>query len=123
MLPSWNIRPEKLDAKIVDGGDNKRAVQEVVLLFAGSLSDQQTAVARCAMQKAMFMDACGFVLGTHRIIGAQLPEFQGLAHMLMDAATDLNQAAERSLRARGCQCRAKPRSRCQEGHKCAPGSN
>src|SRR5713101_8292319 len=100
MLPSWNIRPEKLDTKIIDGGDNERTVQEVVLLFAGCLSDQQTAVACCAMKKAMFMGACRFVLGTDRIIGAQLPEFQCLAHMLMDAATDLNQAAERAFRAR-----------------------
>ena len=53
------------------------------------------------MQEPTLMWIGWIVLGTHRIVGTQFAQLQGIANMLMDSATNLDQSAERAFRVRG----------------------
>ena len=71
----------------------------------------------------MFVRALGFVLGTNRVVGAQVAEFQGCLNVFVDAASHLDQAAERPFGVRSCPCRATVRIQCWPGRRYARGSN
>ena len=89
--------PEKLDSKVIDGPDDESAVEEIVLLLAGCLGDQQTAVAGGAMEEPPLVGVLRLMLGTDRIVGTQLAEYQGISDMPMDAAAHLDEPAQRPL--------------------------
>lgn len=50
------------------------------------------------MQKPSLMEIRRFMLCAHRIIRAKLAHFQGVADVFVNAATNLNEAAQRSFR-------------------------
>ena len=53
------------------------------------------------MQESVLVYAFRFMLGTHRIVRAQLTEVQGVVNMLVDTSAHLNQSTERSFGVRG----------------------
>ncbi len=65
------------------------------MLLAGSFSDQKTAMTCCAMQKPTLVLIFWIVLGTNRIIRAKFPRSQCRADVVVDTASDFNQAAKR----------------------------
>jgi hypothetical protein len=62
-------------------------------LFTGCFGDQKTTVTRGTVVESAFMLVGRIVLGTDRIVGTQLSQFQSVADVLMNSTTDLDEAA------------------------------
>jgi hypothetical protein len=70
--------------------DYERSVQEIVLLFATCLGDEQTPVTSSPEHKAPFVQALGTMLRTDWIVGTQDAELKGVANRLGYAAPNLD---------------------------------
>src|SRR5262249_57043710 len=75
---------EEVGFQVLDRRHHQGAVEEIVVLFAGRLGDQQTAVAGRPVQKPAFVLALRIVLGADRVVGAQPAQFQGHPQMAID---------------------------------------
>ena len=89
---------EILAAEIVHRGDDERPVKKVVLLLACCLGNEQAAMASRTVQESVLVHAFWFVLGTNRIVGTQLAEFERVTDVFVDSSAYLNQPAERAFR-------------------------
>src|SRR5262245_31097564 len=88
---SFGRQVEELDAKVFQGRDDKGAVKEVVVLFAGGFSDKQATVAGGALEESPLVVVLGLVFGTYRIIRAEPAHVERLEHVLVDAAADFHE--------------------------------
>lgn len=90
-----------MDTKVIDRGDNKRAVEKIVMLLAGCFCNEQTAVTCRTVEKAVLVLALGLVLRADGVVGAKFAKFQCVPYVLVNPAADLNQPAKSTFRVGG----------------------
>lgn len=97
MKRSWAGQVEQLDSKVFKSRHDKSAVEEIVVLLAGGLGNEQATVASSTLEKAPLVRVLRLVLGTNRIIRAKLAHLQGLVHVLVDASAHFDETTEGSF--------------------------
>ena len=118
---SWLRCLKKLNAEIIDGTNDESTVEEIVLLLTRRFSDQEAAVARGPMQETPFVSILRLMLAHNGIVGTEFPEIQGIAHMLVDAASNLDQTPERPFRIRGAGIKQNAVADAGERRRCVHG--
>ncbi len=89
---------EEFGPEIVHRWYDESPVQEVILLLARRLRNEQAAVTRGSMEETGLMLAGRLVLGAHGIVRAEPTDFQRCLKVPMNLATGLDEPSERSFR-------------------------
>ena len=69
-------RSEEARSRLTHRVHDQRAIQKEISCFATSLRDQETAVARCTMQRSVVIGGGRVVVSTYRIAGTKALPFQ-----------------------------------------------
>src|ERR1700730_9990393 len=90
-------RSEEARSRLAHRVNDQRAIQKEIPCFAASLRDQQTAVARCTMQRSVVIGSGRIVVSTYRIARTKALPFQSGLENSHKPPCDLDETTQGAL--------------------------
>jgi hypothetical protein len=90
-------RLEEARSRLAHSIHDQGAIQKEIPCFAASLRDQQTAVARCTMQRSVVIGSGRIVVSTYRIAGTKALPFQSGLENSHKPPCDLDETTQGAL--------------------------